>query len=74
MSSSTTHVSNGGVGFFGVLTIVFVVLKLTGVIDWSWWWVLSPLGISWAVGLAVVLVVLGVLAAAKIGESTGKRR
>ena len=35
-----------GMGFFDVLLIVFVVLKLCHVIDWSWWWVLSPLWIS----------------------------
>ena len=34
--------SGGGVGFFGLLTILFVGLKLTGYIDWSWWWVTSP--------------------------------
>lgn len=45
--------STGGVGFVGLLTIVFVVLKLTDNIDWSWWWVLSPLWISAAIGLFV---------------------
>ena len=35
--------SSGGIGFLGVLTIVFIVLKLTGLIDWSWWWVLAPI-------------------------------
>lgn len=34
-----------GVGFFGLLTIVFITLKLTSYIDWSWWWVLGPLWI-----------------------------
>jgi hypothetical protein len=43
--------SSGGIGFVGVLTIAFIVLKLTSVIDWSWWWVLSPLWISFALGL-----------------------
>lgn len=33
---------SGGIDFFGLLTIVFIVLKLTHYIDWSWWWVLSP--------------------------------
>jgi hypothetical protein len=33
------NVENGGIGLLG---IVFIVLKLTGVIDWSWWWVLLP--------------------------------
>ena len=34
--------SSGGIGFTGLLTIVFIVLKLLGVINWSWLWVLSP--------------------------------
>ena len=33
---------NGGIGFLGVLTIVFIVLKLCSVVNWSWFWVLSP--------------------------------
>jgi len=39
------HTSNqtGGIGFFGLLAIAFIVLKLVGYIGWSWWWVLSPL-------------------------------
>lgn len=43
---------SGGIGFFGLLTIVFITLKLTGVITWSWWWVLSPLWLA-----PIVLVV-----------------
>lgn len=39
----------------GTLTIIFIVLKLVGTIDWSWVWVLSPLWIS----LLVLLIVLG---------------
>jgi hypothetical protein len=50
--------SSGGIGFVGLLTIVFIVLKLIGKITWSWWWVLSPLWIS--TGL-VLLALLGVL-------------
>jgi len=41
MSSSTSN-SSGGIGVTGVLQIVFIVLKLTNVIDWSWWAVLLP--------------------------------
>lgn len=48
--------SGGGIGFCGLLTIVFITLKLTSVIDWSWWWVLSPLWIPAAVILAVFLL------------------
>ena len=38
--------SSGGVGFVGLLTVLFIGLKLTGYIAWSWWWVLSPIWIS----------------------------
>lgn len=48
---------SGSIGFVGLLTIAFVVLKLTGYIDWSWAWVLSPVWITAAfVALAVVVV------------------
>lgn len=49
--------SNGGVDFFGILTIVFIVLKLTGVINWSWWLVLLPLWI-WAAVFVIMLLVV----------------
>lgn len=45
--------SRGGVGFCGLLTIVFIVLKLCGVINWAWGWVLAPIWIS--VGIVIVL-------------------
>lgn len=48
--------TSGGVGFSGLLTIVFIVLKLTETIAWSWWWVLSPLWITAAVIIAVVVI------------------
>ena len=38
--------SNGGIGFVSLLTIVFITLKLTDYIEWSWWWVLSPIWIT----------------------------
>lgn len=52
MSDSKT--SSGGVGFTGLLTIAFIVLKLCKVIDWSWWWVVSPILIS--IGLCLLLL------------------
>jgi len=55
MSNSTS--SSSGIGFTGLLTVAFIVLKLMGKIDWSWWWVLSPLWI----GFAFVLVVVGIV-------------
>jgi len=47
------------VGFSGFLTILFIGLKLTGYINWSWWWVLSPMPIQFAAG--VVLIATGVI-------------
>lgn len=49
---------NGGVGFTGLLTIVFITLKLCGVITWSWLWVLSPIWINAALCVVVLLVTL----------------
>ena len=57
----TTNVSIGG-GFCGLLTIAFIVLKLCGVISWSWVWVLSPLWIGLALSLAIVIIALIVMA------------
>lgn len=56
MSKETT--SSGGIGFIGLLTILFVGLKLGGVISWSWWWVLSPLWISFGLVIGLVIGVL----------------
>jgi hypothetical protein len=53
--------SSSGGSLIGLLTIVFVVLKLTHVIDWSWWWVLSPPWII--VALSVIVTVAAVIAA-----------
>lgn len=50
--------TSGGIGFTSLLTIVFIVLKLCGVITWSWWWVLSPLWISAILGLVLVIIAL----------------
>ena len=58
MSNKSTS-SSGGIGCLGVLGIVFVVLKLVGVIDWSWFWVLSPYWGSCLIGL-VVLGMIGI--------------
>lgn len=46
--------NSSGMGLLGVLTIIFVTLKLTGLIQWSWWWVLSPIWGPIAVALIVI--------------------
>jgi hypothetical protein len=48
----------GGLGIVSVLTIVFIVLKLLGVIQWSWIWVLSPIWISAVIVIVVFSVIL----------------
>ena len=48
--------SNNGVGFTGLLLLVFITLKLCDVIDWSWGWVLAPLWIPIALVLVILLV------------------
>lgn len=50
-----TQSQSTGVGFAGLLTIAFIVLKLTGVITWSWLWVLSPIWISFALFIVILL-------------------
>lgn len=47
--------AGGGIGFLGLLTIVFIVLKLCKVITWSWVWVLSPI---WIPILLLVLFII----------------
>lgn len=54
---SSTNTSNN-IGFGTLLTIWFIGLKLTGYIDWSWWWVLSPIWIPIAIVIFFVVVAL----------------
>ena len=44
-----------------LLTVLFIALKLCGVINWSWWWVLSPIPITLGIALGVFAVVISVL-------------
>ena len=58
--SEYSSARSGGIGFCGLLTIVFIVLKLLGKITWSWLWVLSPLWIVWAICL-IILLIFGII-------------
>lgn len=55
--SSNNNSSGAGIGFLGLLTIAFIVLKLTKCIAWSWWWVLAPMWMPLALVLLVVVIV-----------------
>lgn len=56
--NTSSSSSSSGIGFCGALTIAFIVLKLCGVISWSWLWVLAPLWIPFAVGVCVLFIML----------------
>ena len=60
MESSST---SAHIGFPGLLTIVFVIFKLLDKLDWSWWWVFSPLWISAGIGILVLIicVIIGII-------------
>lgn len=59
--SSKTNNSSSGIGFSGLLTIAFIVLKLTHYIDWSWGWVLSPIWIG--LGLIFIIFIFALIIA-----------
>jgi hypothetical protein len=68
--------NDSGLGLSVILFVVFLTLKLTDQIDWSWWWVTSPLWISFAIFLGAVLagVVLGSLVALLYALTPAGRR
>ena len=55
MSESSSS-NNSGIGILGLLGVAFVVLKLTGFINWSWWWVTCPF---WG-GVALALILISI--------------
>ena len=54
--SNKSNTNSGGTGFFGLLTVLFIGLKLGGIITWSWLWVLSPIWIAFLVAFILVLL------------------
>lgn len=64
MKDNKTSATGGGI-FLSLLAVAFVVLKLTGFIDWSWLWVLAPLWIPTAIAIVIILIVL-VVAVVKV--------
>ena len=63
-----TDTSTNGIGFLSLITAIFIILKLCGVIAWSWWWVFSPFWIGlvlvlWAmIAIGTILAISGVVA------------
>jgi uncharacterized membrane protein len=69
INMDTTHTSTG-IGFCGLLEIVFITLKLVGVIGWSWVWVLAPVWIPVAIALVVTVVFICIT----VGRLRNKKR
>ena len=61
-NNNNNNHTGGGIGFTGLLAIAFIVLKLLGVITWSWVWVLSPIWISLVFVLFFVLIAIMAIA------------
>lgn len=70
-NKNENHVSSGGVGATGLLGVIFVALKLLGVIDWPWIWVLSPF---WGCLALAILFIAVVIIVAAIKDKKSKRR
>lgn len=57
MSNKKTN-SSSGIGFFGLMFLIFMTLKLTGYITWSWWWVTAPLWGGFAIAGIVAIIAI----------------
>lgn len=66
---TTVH---AGPSFASLLAILFIALKLTGVITWSWWWVLSPIWIGFTLLCTVIFVMVCLMMAAEKRKNKGK--
>lgn len=62
MNDDRTNITIGGTSFVGMLTLAFIVLKLAGLIHWSWVWVLAPTWISFAISIVLIVVIFVVVA------------
>jgi len=63
MKNRISETGSTGIGFGGILFIVFLVLKLTDVIDWRWIWVCSPLWIPFTVFIGATILIIMIMAA-----------
>ena len=68
-----SNTTNSGSGFLSLLLVAFIVLKLTNYIDWSWWWVLSPIWISFLLA-PVITLPLVIIGAAVMSTGNARRR
>lgn len=74
MASSSSSSSSGGIGVLGLLGCIFVTLKLTGFIDWSWWWVTLPFWGGFVLFLLIVGTIFGFALWADMRSTRNRRR
>ena len=67
-NENNNNVSRGGICFCDLLAIAFIVLKLCGVITWSWWWVLAPVWMPIAFLLLIAVIGIIIIVVKKIKE------
>lgn len=72
--SDNNSTRSGGIGFTGLLTLLFIALKLLHKIDWSWWWVLSPIWISTALVVVILVVAFVVMFVVETAKDRKKAR
>lgn len=70
-NSGNTQATGGGIGFTTLLLLAFIVLKLCGVITWSWLWVLSPV---WIPIVLAIVIILSIVVINEIGIAIRKNR
>lgn len=66
--------SSGGIGVLGLLGVAFVVLKLTGYITWSWWYVTLPFWGGFVLAISILLVLFAAIGVVDFFENKGKKR
>ena len=72
MSKNSKTSSTEGVVVLSLLALIFIILKLTGSIGWSWWWVLSPLWIP--ASIALLIFIIAVIGATSVVVDQQKRK
>jgi uncharacterized protein (DUF983 family) len=66
--SNNSSSSSSGIGFPGLLTVLFIGLKLTGYINWPWVWVLAPVWISASIVFAIILIIAAIALIAEMNK------
>lgn len=62
MSNNNEQITTSGIGLSVLLTIIFVILKLTHTVDWAWLWIFSPLWIAAGLGVIIAIILFIIIA------------